>query len=109
MEEHPPEQVELLRHLKDVHGIDAVYLEGMSDADVEEYRKLSGALARWKAPTGDDAIKYFGGETDSLCPFLGLNHSDAESEPVVPIGRNSFLARCRPDVSVATAPMAVTD
>lgn len=53
------EQVDLLRHLKDVHGIDAVYLEGMTDADVEDYQKLAEALAGWKAPIGDDAMSEF--------------------------------------------------
>ncbi len=53
------EQVDLLQHLKDAHGINEVYLEGMTDADVEGYRTLAEALAGWKAPIGDDAMSEF--------------------------------------------------
>lgn len=53
------QQIEVLKHLRDNHGIKAVFLEGMTDADMDEYKKLAEALVTWKEPAGNDPMSQF--------------------------------------------------
>jgi hypothetical protein len=53
------EQLELLSRLRDDHGVKAVFLEGLTDADLDDYHKLAKALAKWKEPATDDPMSEF--------------------------------------------------
>ena len=53
------DQQKLIQELVKSHGVKSVYLEGLTDADMDEYRKLAAALKNWKEPGGDDAMSEF--------------------------------------------------
>ncbi len=53
------QQIELFRRLRDHHGIEAMFQEGMTDADVHEFHKLADALEGWTEPAGDDPLSDF--------------------------------------------------
>lgn len=53
------EQRELLERLRDDHGIKTVFLEGLTDQDMDDYRKLAKALAKWDEPAPDDPMSEF--------------------------------------------------
>lgn len=47
------QQIDVLTHLRDHHGIDEVFLEGMVEADVPEFNKISGMLRELEKRGGD--------------------------------------------------------
>lgn len=53
------QQIEVLKRLRDDYGVKAVFLEGLTEADLDEYHNLAKALAKWQEPAQDDPMSEF--------------------------------------------------